>query len=63
MADAVDRAQELEDLHLNQALSNRRGPAQRVLVCGDCGGRNDRPDYAICSDCLLDRQMELEEEA
>lgn len=63
MADAVDRAQVLQDLHLHQALSNRCSPAQRVLVCGDCGGRNDRPDYAICSDCLLDRQTEPGEEA
>ena len=63
MANAVDRAQELQDLHLHQALSNRRSPAKPVLVCGDCGGRNDRPDYAICSDCLLDRQMESGEEA
>jgi len=60
VADVADRAQVLEDLHLQQALTNRRPKSEYSPLCADCHGRNDRPEYAICSDCFMDRQIQAE---
>lgn len=53
--DKADRAADLQEQMLESAMANRRLPIhlQRPnVVCGRCGHRNDRPEYAICTGCL-----------
>lgn len=53
MADAADRAQDYQQRDLAQALrARRRSSPALVFRCTRCYGRNDRPEYSICTDCL-----------
>lgn len=56
--DDADRAAELQARFNDSALEARLPPQLLApnLVCRDCGDRNDRPDYAICHECLEKRQ-------
>ena len=56
MTDAVDTAQELNDLALRCALSNTSEHASKLrgpVMCVRCGYPNDRRNdgWGICSDC------------
>lgn len=53
MADAADRAQDYQQRDLARALRHRRSTKPALVTrCTRCLGRNDRPEYAICTDCL-----------
>lgn len=57
MGDIADRAAELQERANEMALRERRLPAHMRRgnpICGVCGGTNDRPQYARCSDCVYD---------
>lgn len=54
MADDADRAAKLQE-EANKS-AHRRTDFMPNALCKDCGLANDRPEYAICTDCLETRQ-------
>lgn len=54
MSDDADRAAELQERANQAAIRARRLPShlRGNPRCGCCGGPNDRPEYARCSDCV-----------
>lgn len=59
MTDVVDIANDLQERF--NASARPRTRFMPNLECKDCGERNDRPDYAICSSCVEDRAEALKQ--
>ncbi len=54
--DIADRAAQLQDTLNASALAARKVPSsmRRNVDCAACHCTNDRPEYAICSECLME---------
>lgn len=52
MADNADRAADLQQRFNDSAVHARNYKPPVQTRCNACGGLNDRPEYARCSDCL-----------